>query len=86
MNGIIHPCSHPEDKPPPESEEEMYKNIMDYVDRYIRGTFLVEAFLTVVYSNHVASYLFLETDIFCIAAIFCLHNTDQWNCTLIPFW
>lgn len=34
MNGIIHPCSHPEDKPPPESEEEMYKNIMDYVDRY----------------------------------------------------
>lgn len=36
MNGIIHPCSHPEDKPPPESEEEMYKNIMDYVDRYVR--------------------------------------------------
>lgn len=34
MNGIIHPCSHPEDKPPPESEAEMYKNIMDYVDRY----------------------------------------------------
>ena len=33
MNGIIHPCSHPEDKPPPESEAEMYKNIMDYVDR-----------------------------------------------------
>lgn len=33
MNGIIHPCSHPEDKPPPASEEEMYKNIMDYVDR-----------------------------------------------------
>ena len=36
MNGIIHPCSHPEDKPPPESEEEMYKNIMDYVDRYLK--------------------------------------------------
>ncbi|CAN0339953.1 unnamed protein product, partial [Laminaria digitata] len=34
MNGIIHPCSHPEDKPPPKNEEEMYKNIMDYVDRY----------------------------------------------------
>lgn len=33
MNGIIHPCSHPEDKPPPASEEEMYKNVMDYVDR-----------------------------------------------------
>lgn len=33
MNGIIHPCSHPEDKPPPETEADMYKNIMDYVDR-----------------------------------------------------
>lgn len=35
MNGIIHPCSHPEDKPAPDSEEAMYKNIMDYVDRYV---------------------------------------------------
>ena len=24
MNGIIHPCSHPEDRPPPKNETEMY--------------------------------------------------------------
>ncbi|KAK4934683.1 5'-3' exoribonuclease 2, partial [Elasticomyces elasticus] len=23
MNGIVHPCSHPEDRPPPSNEEEM---------------------------------------------------------------
>lgn len=33
MNGLIHPCSHPEDREAPSSEEEMYGNVMKYVDR-----------------------------------------------------
>lgn len=33
MNGLIHPCAHPEDGPPPATEEHMYINIMKYVDR-----------------------------------------------------
>ena len=33
MNGIIHPASHPEDKPPPETEDDMYLAIFDYLDR-----------------------------------------------------
>ncbi|CAM9801088.1 unnamed protein product [Chrysoparadoxa australica] len=33
MNGIIHPCAHPEGGPQPETEEEMYINVMKYVDR-----------------------------------------------------
>eukprot|EP00624_Nannochloropsis_granulata_P007519 evm.model.NODE_8251_length_22696_cov_22.787495.3 len=33
MNGIIHPCSHPEDRPTPKTEAEMFVNVMEYVDR-----------------------------------------------------
>jgi 5'-3' exoribonuclease 2 len=33
MNGIIHPCCHPEDSEQPESEDEMMVKIMEYIDR-----------------------------------------------------
>jgi len=36
MNGIIHPCCHPEDGLMPESEDQMYLNIINYTDRLIR--------------------------------------------------
>lgn len=35
MNNIIHPCTHPEDKPPPQTEEEMFEAIFDYTDKVI---------------------------------------------------
>lgn len=37
MNGIIHPCSHPEQGPQPKTEEEMYENVCHYVDRLFRA-------------------------------------------------
>lgn len=33
MNGIIHPCTHPENKAPPKNEEEMMIAIFEYIDR-----------------------------------------------------
>merc|ERR1712223_1177580 len=33
MNGIIHPCTHPEDKPAPKDEDEMMVAIFECVDR-----------------------------------------------------
>ena len=36
MNGIIHPCSHPEVGPQPTTEEEMFDNVCRYVDRLVR--------------------------------------------------
>eukprot|EP01068_Selenidium_serpulae_P003298 Selendium_serpulae@DN2981_c0_g1_i1.p1 len=35
MNGIIHPCCHPEDSENPENEDEMYRNIFEYIDRIV---------------------------------------------------
>ena len=36
MNGIIHPCCHPEDGLVPETEDAMYANIINYTDRLLR--------------------------------------------------
>lgn len=35
MNGIVHPCSHPEDRPAPETEEAMMLAIFEYTDRVV---------------------------------------------------
>jgi hypothetical protein len=35
MNGIVHPCSHPEDRPPPETEEEMMLEVFRYTERVV---------------------------------------------------
>lgn len=35
MNGIVHPCAHPEDKAAPEDEEEMMLEIFKYTDRVV---------------------------------------------------
>ena len=33
MNGIIHPCTHPEDRPAPRDEDEMMRAIFECIDR-----------------------------------------------------
>ncbi|KAG9025495.1 5'-3' exoribonuclease 2 [Tulasnella sp. JGI-2019a] len=35
MNGIVHPCTHPEGKPAPESEEEMMVEVFKYTERVV---------------------------------------------------
>lgn len=35
MNGIVHPCSHPEDKPAPSTEEEMMLEVFKYTERVV---------------------------------------------------
>lgn len=35
MNGVIHPCVHPEDAPAPETELEMFTAISMYIDRLV---------------------------------------------------
>lgn len=33
MNNIIHPCTHPEDRPPPQTENEMFDAIFEYTEK-----------------------------------------------------
>ncbi|GAA5868758.1 hypothetical protein JCM3774_003881 [Rhodotorula dairenensis] len=35
MNGIVHPCTHPEGKPAPKTEEEMMREVFIYTDRVV---------------------------------------------------
>ena len=35
FNNIVHPCSHPENKPPPATESEMMMEIFKYTDRVV---------------------------------------------------
>lgn len=35
MNGIVHPCSHPDDKPAPKTEADMMVAIFEYTDRVV---------------------------------------------------
>jgi len=36
MNGIIHSCCHPEERPPPQTEAEMFNDIFAYIDKLIK--------------------------------------------------
>lgn len=35
MNGIVHPCTHPEGKKAPETEEDMMIEVFKYTDRVV---------------------------------------------------
>ncbi|KAG6849663.1 hypothetical protein H0H93_006505 [Arthromyces matolae] len=35
MNGIVHPCTHPEGKPAPETEEDMMVEVFNYTERVV---------------------------------------------------
>ena len=35
MNGIIHPCAHPQNGPQPKSEAEIFTNIYCYIDKIV---------------------------------------------------
>ncbi|PRT53837.1 5'-3' exoribonuclease 2 [Wickerhamiella sorbophila] len=35
MNGIVHPCTHPEGRPAPENEDEMMLEVFKYTDRVV---------------------------------------------------
>jgi 5'-3' exonuclease len=35
LNGVVHMCTHPEDRPPPATEEDMFQDVFRYMDRIV---------------------------------------------------
>ncbi|KAF6003266.1 5'-3' exoribonuclease 2 [Cyanidiococcus yangmingshanensis] len=35
LNGVVHMCTHPEDRPPPATEDDMFQEIFRYIDRIV---------------------------------------------------
>lgn len=38
MNGIIHPCTHPEDRPAPKTEDEMFVSTLSALSFLVRNS------------------------------------------------
>lgn len=65
MNGIVHPCTHPEGKPPPANEQEMMLEIFRYTDRVVnmvRPRKLLMIAVGKIWPNVLALLLFLWLD------------------------
>lgn len=56
MNGIVHPCTHPEGKPAPETEEEMMAEVFKYTERVVNMArprkVLMMAIGTIIHALH----------------------------------
>lgn len=59
MNGIIHPCTHPEDRPAPKNEEEMMLIIFDFIDRIFSIVRPRKVFITVLLLQKYSGLLIL---------------------------
>lgn len=62
MNGIIHPCTHPEDRPAPKNEDEMMEAIFEVnmnavitriPDAFMQLNYLIQAARCMMYTNEV---------------------------------
>lgn len=62
MNGIVHPCSHPEDRPPPETEEEMMLEVFKYTERVVnmvrpRRLLMIAVGMLYHYGHDISGYI-----------------------------
>lgn len=55
MNGIVHPCSHPEDKPAPANEEEMMREVFKYTERVVNMARPRKLLMIAVGMSHLSS-------------------------------
>jgi 5'-3' exoribonuclease 2 len=79
MNGIVHPCSHPEDKPPPQSEEEMMIEIFKYTERVFNMVRPRKILMIAVGKPLVSNIIVLLDNL--LGSAICLLKIIRWGCS-----
>lgn len=78
MNGIVHPCSHPEDRPPPKDEEEMMLEIFKYTERVVN---MVRPRKLLLIAVGMISLRNLAWKLIFLSLSFAKKIINRWSCT-----
>jgi 5'-3' exonuclease len=85
MNGIVHPCSHPDDRPPPANEVEMMLEIFKYTERVFNMVRPRKLLMIAVGSFLGTISLYLQLPVLLTARRWCCSTSQDESATFKTF-